>query len=510
MKLSSFRSRAALTIAALPLMLALTTTAATAQTFTTLYSFNGTDGEYPQAALVLGTDGNLYGTTEGGGPKAPYGTVFKITPSGTLTTLYDFCSQRKCTDGEYPYAGLIQGTDGNFYGTTFEGGATGVQCDGLACGTVFKITSEGTLTTLYSFCSQFNCPDGAQPQAGLVEGIDGNFYGTTSQLGANGGGTVFKITPGGTLTTIRNLDPPFGEGPMGALIQGSDGNFYGTAYNTGNPYKDGAGAVLKVTPDGALTTLYSFCSQSNCTDGEYPEAGLVQGIDGNFYGTTAVGGANDGSYPCNKAGCGTVFKITSSGTLTTLYSFCPDGCENGAFSEVPLVQGTDGSFYGITEEGGGVSSCWSDSLAGCGTIFKITPSGTLTRIYSFCSQGACTYANYPSADAGLIQSTDGNFYGTTRDGGAYNDGTVFRLSVGLGPFVETQTASGKVGAAIKILGTDLTGATSVTFNGIAATFTVRSGFLIIATVPDGANTGFVAVTTPNGTLTSNKEFQVRP
>ncbi len=481
-----------------------------AQTFTTLYSFNGTDGEYPQAALVQGTDGNFYGTTEGGGPKAPYGTVFKITPDGTLTTLYNFCSQSGCADGEYPYAGLIQGTDGNFYGTTFEGGANGTQCDGDACGTVFKITPEGTLTTLYRFCSQFNCPDGAQPQVGLVQGIDGNFYGTTSQGGAYFGGTVFRITPSGTLTTIRSFKPPWGEGPMGALVQGTDGNFYGTASDSSNPYKVGAGAVLKVTPNGALTTLYSFCSQSNCTDGEYPQAGLVQGTDGSFYGTTLIGGGNDSSYPCKKGGCGTVFKITSSGTLTTLYSFCPDGCENGAFSQLPLVQGTDGSFYGITEEGGGVSSCWGDGLSGCGTIFKITPSGTLTRVYSFCSEGACTYTNYPSADAGLMQATDGNFYGTTRNGGAYNDGTIFSLSVGLAPFVETQPAIGKVGRPVKILGTNLTGTTSVTFNGMDATFTVVSSSLIATTVPAGTTTGYVTVATPGGALTSNAPFNVIP
>ena len=174
-----------------------------AGTLTTLHSFTWYDGASPVGALVQGSDGNLYGTTYGGGAEPRVGTVFKITPGGTLTTLYSFCAQANCTDGQQPYAGLVRGSDGNFYGTTLEGGAnTGCSLGAGSCGTVFKITPGGALTTLHSFCAQAGCADGGNPYAGLVQGSDGNFYGTTFERGANGYGTVFKITPAGTLTTL--------------------------------------------------------------------------------------------------------------------------------------------------------------------------------------------------------------------------------------------------------------------------------------------------------------------
>jgi uncharacterized repeat protein (TIGR03803 family) len=312
-----------------------------------------------------------------------------------------------------------------------DGGANTNKACIANCGTVFKITPGGTLTTLHSFCSESNCTDGCIPYAALVQATDGDFYGTTQDC-ANGDGTLFKITPSGT-----------------------------------------------------LTTLYSFCSESNCTDGSAPSAVLIQAIDGNLYGTTSFGGAN-----C--ATCGTVFKITPSGTLTTLLSF------DGADGEDPtdgLVQGPNGDFYGTTYIGGAY---------GDGTVFKITPEGTLTTLISFDG----TDGSDPIA--GLVQATNGTFYGTTRYGGADNDGTVFSLSVGLGPFVETRLTAGTVGAVVEILGTDLTGATSVSFNGTAAAFTVVSPSLVAATVPAGATSGKVQVVTPSGTLLSNVPFRVLP
>ena len=233
---------------------ATTAIALPAQTLTTLFSFDGTDGAVPQAGLVQATNGDLYGTSSFGGANN-LGTVFKITPSGTLTTLYSFCSQSGCPDGYDPYAGLVQATNGDLYGTTLYGGANGPY------GTLFRITTSGTLTTLYSFCSQSGCTDGELPLAPLVQAANGDLYGTTAYGGVNGLGTVFRVTPSGT-----------------------------------------------------LTTLYSFCSQSGCPDGYDPYAGLVQATSGDFYGTTVLGGTG---------GWGTVFKITSSGTLMTLYSFCP-------------------------------------------------------------------------------------------------------------------------------------------------------------------------------------------
>ncbi len=245
-----------------------------------------------------------------------------------------------------------------------------------------------------------------------------------------------------------------------------------------------------------LTTLYSFCSQTNCTDGNEPR-GLVQAADGNFYGTTAFGGAYYNNYCSADPGCGTVFEITPAGVLTTLYSFCSQpNCPDGGHP-VGLVQATDGNFYGATEWGG---------ANGHGTVFEITPSGTLTTLYSFCAQANC--ADGANPEGRLMQATNGNLYGTTYYGGANVDGTVFSLSVGLGPFVETLPTSGNVGATVIILGNKLTDATSVTFNGTAATFTVVSSSEITTTVPTGATTGTVEVTIPSGTLSSNIAFQV--
>jgi uncharacterized repeat protein (TIGR03803 family) len=451
-----------------------------AQTFTTLHSFDGTDGRLSNAGLVQATNGNLYGTTYYGGAKDS-GEVFEITPSGALTILHSFCSKSGCADGEYTYAVPIQGTDGNFYGTTYLGGSKEL-------GTVFKITPSGTLTTLHTF----DGTDGSQPLAGLVQASDGNFYGTTYMGGSQGNGEIFKITPSGTLTTLHSFCSRTackdGRNPFAGLVQGTDGNLYGTTLEGG---AKGFGTVFKVTPNGTLTTLHSFCTQSGCPDGQFPQTGLVQASNGNLYGTTITGGTY---------GDGTIFEITTSGAFTTLYNVCSQsGCPDGNYLYAGLIQATDGNLYGIMDVGG---------ANGSGTIFKITLSGTLTTLYNFCSQSGCPDGQYPGG--GLVQDTDGSLYGTTADGGANGDGTVFSLSVGLGPFVETQPTTAKAGATVKILGTNLTKATSVNFNGKAATFTVVSSSEITTTVPAGATTGEVQVVTPSGTLLSNVSFQIPP
>jgi uncharacterized repeat protein (TIGR03803 family) len=435
-----------------------------AQTFTTLHSFDGTDGSHSQG-LVQATNGNLYGTTYDGGANG-YGTVFKMTPSGTLTTLYSFAG----TDGANPWRGLVQATNGNLYGTTLGGGANG------GYGTVFKISPSGTLTTLHSF----DGTDGSHPEAGLVQATNGNLYGTTYYGGTNGYGTVFKMTPSGTLTTLYSFDDTDGSHPEAGLVQATNGDLYGTTFGGGASDIDGT--VFRITLSGTLKTLHSF----DYTDGAYPRAGLVQATNGNLYGTTSDGGGD--------IGYGTVFKITPSGTLTTLHSFDPT---EGTNPEAGVIQATSGNFYGTTSGSGANRG---------GMIFKITPSGTLTTVYSFCSQSNCT--DGLQSEAELVQDTNGKLYGTTSRGGANGFGTVFSLSVGLGPFVETQPTSGKVGAAVKIPGTNLTGATSVTFNGTAATFTVVSKSEITTTVPVGATTGTVKVKTPSRTLSSNVPFRV--
>jgi|GEM_PF-2125925 len=308
-------------------------------TFTTLYSFcaqvdpkteNCLDGENPDG-IIEGSDANFYGTTSSGGLNAfggarPAGIVFKLTPSGVLTTLYSFCSQDPdgldCQDGQQP-GGLIEGSDGNFYGITPVGGQFGIST--TSGGTVFKLTPSGTLTTLHSFCSAEdpstgNCLDGNGP-AGVIEGSDGNFYGTTSGGGAYSEGTVFKLTPSGTLTTLYSFcsqgdssthDCLDGADPSAGVIEGSDGNFYGTTHAGGESASEtGAGTAFMITPSGTLTTLYPFCSQeapntTDCLDGAEPDAALIEGSDGNFYGTTAIGGAN-GDF-----GFGTAFKLAVS------------------------------------------------------------------------------------------------------------------------------------------------------------------------------------------------------
>jgi uncharacterized repeat protein (TIGR03803 family) len=484
-----------------------------AQTFTSLVSFDYSDGKYLTAGLVQGTNGNFYGTTNYGGYAGQDdGTVFEITPAGELTTLYNFCSQTNCTDGAAPFAGLVLATNGNFYGTTYAGGAN-------YGGTVFEITPAGELTTLYSFCSETNCTDGKWPFAGLVQASNGNFYGTTYSGGANTYyGTVFEITPAGKLTTLYSFCSTTnsegvctdGAQPYAGLVQATNGNLYGTTsgYCCFEHLYSNYGTVFEITPAGKLTTLHSFCSTTNsegyCTDGKQPDAALVQATNGNFYGTTSSGGASNE---------GTVFEITAADKLTTLYSFCSQsGCTDGA-EPYGLMQANNGDFYGTTVEGG----TNGNGGYGYGTVFEITPAGKLTTLYTFCSQSGCTDGAEPY---GLMQASNGDFYGTTDLGGSSTNpsctgvypgcGTVFSLSVGLGSFVETLPNSGKVGAAIIILGNNLTGATSVTFNGTAATFTVVSSTEITTTVPTGATSGTVEVTTPGGTLKSNVVFRVTP
>lgn len=456
-----------------------------AQTFNVLQSFNNTDGANPFPALVQATNGDLYGTTYGGGANLS-GAIFKVTPAGALTTVYSFCSQTNCTDGALPRGGLIQDSNGSLYGTTLSGGANNR-------GTVYKITLAGVLTTLYSFCNVAGCADGAQPFAGLVQASNGALYGTTIS-GGNGFGTIFEISAGGAFTRLYSFCAtsgcPDGASPAAALIQASNGAFYGTTEN-GGAYSNAAcgayncGTVFKFTGSGAPTTLYSFCAKSGCSDGYNPTAALALATNGDFYGTTLEGGAN--------ANNGTVFQITPAGKLKTLYSFCAQsGCTDGQGPAAGVIQASDGNLYGTTTSGG----------IGYGTIFEITTTGTLTTLYSLNDpDGAEPYG-------GLVQATNGTFYGTTFIDGAYGYGTVYSLSTGLGAFVETLPGSGKVGAAVKILGSNLTGATSVSFNGVAAVFKAVSSSEITTTVPSGATTGPVTVSTPSGTFSSNVSFRV--
>jgi uncharacterized repeat protein (TIGR03803 family) len=459
------------TLAAAFLLLA--AASASAQTFTVLTSFDGTASGSPEAGLVQAEDGNLYGTNYGAGIY-PFGSLFKITRTGALTTELFFGFV-----GNEPRAGMILATDGNLYGTTTYGGAN-------EWGTAFRY-SPGTeaVNVIYNYCSLPDCTDGAIAH-GLIQASDGNFYGTAqiSYTQPFYPGIVYQMTPAGVQSTLYTFctltDCTDGWDIFSGVVQDNDGNFYGTSYNGGG-YNEGT--VYKLTPEGAFTLLHTFAYG---TDGAQP-GGLVQAGNGILFGISSQAGAY---------GQGNVFKITTGGTLTTLYSFCAvSGCPDGSVPSFysSLILGSDGNFYGTTTTGG------SDNQ---GTIFKITPGGAFTSLHSFSG----TDGGGPIGS--LTQATDGNFYGTTNGGGTGGYGTVFKLATGLAPFVKTVPTTGHVGTHVIILGDNLGAATSVTFNGMPATFTVISGSALRATVPTGATTGAVQVTTPSGTLNSNVVFRV--
>jgi uncharacterized repeat protein (TIGR03803 family) len=446
-----------------------------AQTFTTLVNFDGMHGAAPMASLIQGVDGALYGTTFNGGHNScsgqkGCGTVFRVTTRGVLG-IFGLKSQQ----GTNPATPLLLGTDGNYYGTTSAGGAYGY-------GTIFKISAAG-VTTLHDFCADQNgCADGSAPNE-LVQGFDGNFYGTTAN-GANtacaaGCGTVFKITPSGGFSTLYQFSGLDGDHPMGRLVQNQDGNFYGATLQ-GGPW--GAGSIFNITVAGALTNLHTFEE----SDGAFPYGGVILVSDGNFYGTTYSGGSN---------GDGTIFRMSPSGQFATLHYF--NAGLSLAYSE--LVEGTDHSLYGTTYYGGD-KSCGHG--AGCGAIYRLSLDGTFSILHNF----EVSDGKYPIT--GLVQATNGVFYGTVPEGGSNNGGTIYSLSVGLGPFVTFVRSAAKPGSLAGILGQGLTGTSVVSFNGMSSSFRVVSDTLIEATVPPGATTGYVTVTTPNGTLTSNKEFVV--
>jgi len=401
-----FMGRLAFQTRAVILVILGTAIAAYPQAFTTLADFSlFTSGAGPQAALVQGTDGNFYGTTYGGVPNN--GTVLSVTPAGSVTILYSFLcpDAQQCADGEQPLSGLVQASDGNFYGTTLDGGAGGE-------GTVFKITASGALTILYSFCSLPACASGSAASS-LVQASDGILYGTTQFGGAKNSGTVFKITLSGALTTLYSFCSQAscadGMVPAAGLVQAADGSFYGTTFGLPAGYTGNKGTVFQITSDGALTTLYSFCPQAGCADGTNPGTTLIQASDGNLYGATSGGN-------------GTIFRITPAGALTTLYSFCSIAdCPDGSLPNA-LMQASDGNFYGTTVNGGATSG---------GTLYQLTPSGALTTLHSFCTIGVCADGLGPKGS--LIQASDGDLYGTTPGGGTEGGGTVFRLTLGSGP-----------------------------------------------------------------------------
>ena len=362
-----------------------------AQDLTVLHSFtNSPDGAYPFAALIQARDGNFYSTTDLGGEYND-GVVFKMTSAGDITSLAQLN-----VDGVLPAestGALLEGDDGNFYGVSRLGGPTNLSGYPLGPGTVFKVTTDGAITTF----GRFGGTVGSHPVAAVIRGPDGNFYGTTKAGGGHSWGAIYKLTTNGTLVNfyafVDNLNT--GSNLFAGLILGNDGNFYGgTIFGGAN----NDGTLFRISTNGALATLLIF----NGANGANPYGTLLLGKDGNFYGTTYAGGESN---------LGTVFQLSSNNVLTTLASF---NGSHGAKPYAGLVQGTDGNFYGTTFNGG---------VSNLGTVFQMTTNGVLSTLISFeGSNGANPYAP-------LMQANDGYFYGTTEYGGVSNAGTVFRLSL---------------------------------------------------------------------------------
>jgi len=393
--------------------------------FSTIFSFDGTNGARPAAGLTLGTDGNLYGTTCGGGSYEK-GTIFKITPAGKLTTLFSFSG----TDGYTPDCVLVQGRDGTLYGTTRNGGNRYDSSHQNGCGTIFHISTDGTgFKNLYLFNGKedfYGVHNGFMPIHGLTLTADGSIYGITAFGGATGEGTLFRVNTNGDFKTIFSVSVKT-PGPDSGLILGRDGNMYGTTI-MGGEYK--SGMFFRLTSDGTISNLTSFSH----TDLFVKHNNLVESVDGAFYGTTETGGEfHNVEAGMRGTGDGTFFKVTASGKFKLLASF---NGRNGSHPEGALVEYSGGSFYGVTTFGSPTLGTIQRKWETLGTIFKVTSDGTITTLFSFNGQKGGGFPTpsgaYPNQ---LVQDNKGTFYGTTALGGTISShningyGTIFRFSI---------------------------------------------------------------------------------
>ncbi|HEV2303458.1 MAG TPA: choice-of-anchor tandem repeat GloVer-containing protein [Stellaceae bacterium] len=399
-----------LALSAIALLLAATAPPAVAHrwVFRLLHSFangadfGGTDGSQPLSGLVIDKSGNLFGATFAGGANGG-GTVFEVTPDGRERVVYSFCAVANCADGQYPN-GVIMDASGNLYGTTYFGGAN-------AGGALFEVMPDGRETVLHSFCSP-QCADAWGPASGLIMDAAGDLYGTAELGGANGGGTVFELTRGGVERVLYSFGSAenFADGfsPIAGLLMGSGGVLYGTTLVGGA--NDG-GTAFALRPGGE-TVLHSFCSVADCADGFLPSSVLIADRSGNLYGTAQ--NSSSGTFATDG---GTVFQLTPEGVETVLYTFCSlENCLDGRNPWAGLLGRRDGSLFGTTYGGGAF---------GYGTVFRIAPGGSERVLHSFCSAPNCLDGQGPVAP--LIMDRSGNLYGTTQAGGAYRGGTVFEL-----------------------------------------------------------------------------------
>jgi uncharacterized repeat protein (TIGR03803 family) len=396
--------------------------------------------------ISQGRDGSLYITSEMGGHIGG-GAVFKITPQGKLTEIHAFTDE--------PSGGLTLGSDGYFYGITQ-----------YFSGIVFRV-GENKFEILHSF--DWGGTGGSKPMAPPIQGLDGKLYGTTEDAGQGGQGIVYKLDAAGQFEVLASFDGTQGGHPIAPLTQGADGTLYGTVYASG--LCGLCGAVFKLTPGGMMTTLHLFDE----THGSWPSGPVLQGSDGNLYGTALRPGI--------------VFKVSPSGVYRILHIFRGN---EGLVPKGGVIQAIDGNFYGTAGEDG-----WP------GTIFRITPAGDFVVLGSL-------PANMGQNPLTLFQHTSGLFYGFTERGGSYDGGVFFSFDAGLPAFVRLLPAANRVGGMAEFLGQGFTGTTNVSFNGVPASFTVKTDTYLTAAVPVGAETGFVTVTTPSGTLQSNVKFRVMP
>jgi uncharacterized repeat protein (TIGR03803 family) len=457
--------------------------AASAQTETALYKYPNTSsndtGIVWPGILIQGVDGELYGTIQTNGANSQ-GTVFKMTTDGDYTQVYNFCAEGGgcLVTGAIPDGGVTLGSDGNYYGTTQNGGA-------FAFGSVYKLTPTGTLTNLWSFTEDHTTQhinDAGFPSYAPLLGQDGNFYGVASGDYTGDYGDFYKVTAKGAFTP-HNFNFTDGDGPN-LPVQGSDGSFYGTTQFGGDPTCK-CGVVYKTTTAGKITVLHNFTG--GASDGNRPTGILVQGKDGDFYGTTYSGGSN---------GLGTIFKISSTKVYKLIHSFTGD--PDGTHPLAGMIAGSDGNLYGTTTTGGSHNG---------GSVYKLTTAGALSIVYNFCAKSGCVDGF--NLNTPLIQHTNGKFYGNT-SGNSLGGSVFYSLDTGLDPFVKLVEGKGKVAAKVGILGQGFTSATSVKFNGAAAAFTKVSDTYIVATVPAAAKSGSVSVTTSEGILESSNTFLVTP
>ncbi|MEQ1739081.1 MAG: choice-of-anchor tandem repeat GloVer-containing protein [Methyloglobulus sp.] len=456
---------------------------------TTLHDLVGTEGRLPHGQLIQGRDGNLYGTTSSS--STIVGNAFRITPTGAYKVMHAFIPKA----GSLPPSPsvLMLGLDGNFYGTTTNGNAAG--------GAVFKMTPAGVVTVLHQFGAVLN--DGYSIDNGIlrptppVQTADGTLYGTTTSGGLNGVGIVYKLTTTGIYSIIHHFVFGATEGsrPSASLVVGNDGNLYGTSTIGGQPTGT-SGTVFRITPSGIVKTLYNF---NAFDDGGYqPQAPLVKGVDGNFYGTTF--GRADLSAQ------GNIFKITPAGVYTNLHSldFFHD-VTDGAYPNAGLVEASDGFIYGVNSRGGVAPGLFANDA---GVVFNITKLGLydVTHTFDKAIDGARPLYS-------LVQHTNGKLYGTTQFSKTglvpAGNGSVFSLDVGARPFALAQPSSGKAGGTIGLFG-NFTGVTSITFNGIPATSAGVGNTYRTVTIPAGAATGVIKINKPTGSVSGLNTFLVRP